>query len=91
MLSWIIIILGLLGSFHYSDLESQSVLYTRVCPVLVAVFLIALLVKVISSGRAHKGAGGSYSDGGDSGWFFGDSGDSRDSGGSCDGGGGGGD
>lgn len=88
MLSWIIIVLGLLGSFHYSDLGSQSVLHNMVCPVLVAVFLIALLVKVILLGRDHKGTGGSHSGDGDSGWFFGDSGDS---GGSCDGGGGGGD
>lgn len=91
MLSWIIIVLGLWGSFTYSDLKSQSVLYHTVCPVLAVAFLIALAIKVVLLGRGGKGSSfsdGSSSSSSDGFWSFGDSSDSGSSGGSCGGGGG---
>ena len=68
---WIIHIVGLMVSWHFTDIESDSSFQSLVCPFFVVVFLIGLLIKVVfamgpgSGGGGHGGggAGGGYFDG----------------------------
>ncbi|MES9942975.1 MAG: hypothetical protein ABW104_05585 [Candidatus Thiodiazotropha sp. 6PLUC2] len=79
MISWLVIVVGLYLSWNFTELESASSLQNTLCPILVFLFLIALLVKIVflmgpSSGRDVGSGGG--------GFFGGDGG-----GGDCGGGG----
>lgn len=75
MKSWLVIIVGLVGSWHYTDLASESVFHSAFCPIMVGLFLIALLVKIVALlGPA------SNSRIGDSGGFGGDGGSGGDGG-----------
>lgn len=65
---WIINIVGLVGSWYYSSLESESILQNTICPILVAVFLIGIVVKIV---LALGPAGGHGGDGGGGGFFSG--------------------
>lgn len=81
MTSWIVLIFGLLGAWHYTDLHSDSALQNIVYPILFAVFLIVLLIKLVllfgpESGRGGGGFGGS-------GGFSGGDGSCGGDGGSC--------
>jgi hypothetical protein len=67
MKSWLVIIVGLMGSWHYTDLESGSGFQGVFCPIMAGLFLIVLLVKII----ALPGPAGN-SRGGDGGGFMGD-------------------
>ncbi|MCV6610995.1 MAG: hypothetical protein OIF55_09530 [Amphritea sp.] len=80
MKSWIVIIAGLAASWHYTDLASDSGLYSTLMPLLVFFFLVALLLKIVFSfagQRASNSDSNSHSHA-DTGFFGGD-----DSGG-CD-------
>lgn len=81
---WIVNTTGLLFSWYFTDLESNSVFQNTVCPVLIGVFLIGLLVKVVFLLGSDSGRGGRGGDGG--GGFSGDVGSSD---GGCGGDGGG--
>ena len=75
--SWLVIILGLIGSWQYANLESSSAIQSVLCPLMFGLFLIALLVKIVvllghkTSGRSGSGFtgdfGGDNSLGGDGG------------------------
>ncbi len=83
---WILNIAGLISSWYYTNLESESTFQNTICPILVGIFIICLLVKFVfalgpdSSRGAHGGDGG--------GGFFGGIGGGGDGG--CGGGGDGG-
>ena len=81
MLSWIMMILGLWTTCHFSDFDSSSILYNTICPILVFAFLVSLIVKgVLDFGF---GRGQRNSDDGSEGSSFDDSnGSDGDSGGS---------
>lgn len=87
MKSWLVVLIGLLVSWHFTDLHSSNKLYGILAPALFLIFVVALIRLLL--GRRT----GSQSDGGgDSGGFWGDGssfwgGDNGDSGGG-DGGGG---
>lgn len=82
MLSWLIRLSGLAISWHYTDLESAITFQNTICPILVAVFLMSVLIKVVAMmGPSGKGGSG----GSDGGGFFGGSSDGD---GGCGGGGG---
>lgn len=72
MKSFIIIGLGLYGSWHFMDLSSEHTFYAAICPILFTLFLIAAAIWLVTragfGGRTsnHDG-GGSYFDGGDGG------------------------
>ena len=72
---WLIISVGLAGSWHYIDLASDSQLYSLAMPILFFFFLIALVIKIavkIGSDGSRSGSGidsgsGGISGGSDSG------------------------
>jgi len=76
MKSWIVITIGLLASWHYTDIASDSVWQNVVCPALVFIFLVSLLIKVAVLFGPDDGRGGHMGgiDGGGGG-FGGDGGD----------------
>ena len=78
MKSWILIIAGLAASWHYTDLASDSRLYSTLMPLLVFFFLVALFLKVIFSFAGQHASNSNSHNHADSGFFGGD-----DSGG-CD-------
>lgn len=80
MINWIILSIGLITSWNYTDLESESAFSSMVCPVLVLVFIALILLKLVAQMGPESGRSG-YSDGYGGGGFLGDSG--------ADGGGGG--
>jgi hypothetical protein len=82
MKSWVITLLGLGVSWHYTDLNSESSLYSTFCPIMVAVFLIATVIKLATLSSGSKGGGFG---GGSGGGFWGDGGSGD---GGCGGGGG---
>ncbi|BFM09154.1 hypothetical protein GCM10025791_22500 [Halioxenophilus aromaticivorans] len=88
MLSWIIVLAGLGASWHYTDLESQTALYSVVFPLLFLVFAAALAIKIVVFLNPSKGRANSNNS---STGFWGDSGGSDWGGGSDGGCGGGGD
>ncbi len=63
-MSWIINILGLLASWYFTDIESDSVLQGIICPIFIGVFLISIVVKVVFLLGPDSGRGGSGGDGG---------------------------
>lgn len=66
MLSWLIRIIGLVVSFYYTDLESKSLIDGVLCPILFAMFLIALALKLVvflGPGQGGSGGGGGFFDG----------------------------
>ena len=75
MKSFIIISLGLYGSWHFMDLSSDHTFYAAICPILFTLFLIAsviwLVMKAGFGGRTDNrdigGSGGGFFDGGDGG------------------------
>jgi hypothetical protein len=79
MASWLIIILGLIGSWQYTDMESSSVFQSVFCPLMVGLFLIALLIKIVillgPDNNGHGGDGGGFTGG-----FGGDEGSGGDGG-----------
>lgn len=81
MLSWLITSVGLCLAWIYTDLESESSLYSTVCPILVGVFLMTLAVKIVLllGPENAKGDGGSF--GGSGGFGSGDGGCGGDGGG----------
>ncbi len=81
MFTWFVGLIGLLASWHYTDLDSPSFLQSTLCPLLVGVFLIMLLIKIVFRLGGGSATGGTGSDGGG---FFDSSGDG---GGGCSGGG----
>lgn len=82
MTSWLIIIIGALVSWHYTDLESSSAFSNTFCPIGFAVFLILGVMKL-----AGLSSSGSSSGTGSGGGFFGGGGFGGDGG--CGGGDGG--
>lgn len=78
---WIINVAGLIVFWHFTDLKSESVIQSAICPLLVAVFLIGIAIKVVialgpSSGRGSDGGGGffgGFDGGGDGGCSGGNS------------------
>lgn len=77
MSSWVITLLGLGLSWHFTDLSSEASLQNTICPVLVGIFLIITLFKLVtkSSGGSSGIGGGGFSgdfDGGDGGCGGGD-------------------
>lgn len=77
MSSWVITLLGLGLSWHFTDLSSEASLQNTICPVLVGIFLIITLFKLVtkSSGGSSGSGGGGFSgdfDGGDGGCGGGD-------------------
>ncbi|WP_444902126.1 hypothetical protein ACJJIG_03905 [Microbulbifer sp. SSSA007] len=68
MFSWIVFILGLVASWHYTDLQSENAFQSTISPILVGVFLILLLIKFVFLLGPDSGRGGH---GGDSGGGFG--------------------
>ena len=71
MISWIIILSGLLSSWYFTDLQSEPALTNTLCPLLVIAFSVALFIKFITTfgnskngGGGDGGSGGSFSDGG---------------------------
>jgi apolipoprotein N-acyltransferase len=68
MISWIIVIVGLWTSWHYTDIASQTTLYSVICPVLVFVFATALAIKLLSFFNPSKGQGSPYGDSGGGSW-----------------------
>ncbi|ABC30308.1 hypothetical protein HCH_03566 [Hahella chejuensis KCTC 2396] len=83
MISWVVNVVGLCLSFYFTDLTSESVFASIICPVLIALFLISIALK---TAVATNGSRGYSRDGGGGGGFFG-----GDGGCGGDGGGGGGD
>jgi len=77
MKSFIIISLGLYGSWHFMDLSSDNTFYAAICPILLTLFLISaaiwLVIKSGVSGRISSrdtggsSLGGGFFDGGDGG------------------------
>lgn len=70
MRSLIIIVLGLVSSWHFTQLGSPSLFAGTIAPILVAVFLIALLLWLLANtgfGRRAKGDGFDFDGGGDGG------------------------
>ncbi len=67
MLSWLFTLGGLTLSWLYTDLNSELFFYNTLCPILVALFLVVLLVKVVLWLGPKNGSGGG---GGDGGGFF---------------------
>lgn len=69
--SLIIIVLGLVSSWHFTQLGAASLFAGVIAPILVAVFLIALLLWLLErgwiGGRGYGDTGGFDSDGGDGG------------------------
>ncbi len=88
MWSWIIIVLGLVASGYFTDVQSESNLQAIVCPIIFAILIIATLIKtsLLSSGlsNSRSGTNGTSFLGG--GGFV--SGDGGSNGGDCSGGGG---
>ncbi len=69
-MSWLLNVLGLLASWHFTELSSDSLFQSVLCPILIGYFLIALLFKLVFSlGLGSRGEGG------DGGGFWDDSGD----------------
>ena len=81
MISLIFISVCLGASFYYTDLRSDLFLQGTLCPILVFIFLIALLVKIVVFLGPDSGRGGSGGDGG--GYFGGGDGGCGGDGGSC--------
>lgn len=73
MKSWIIILSGIVGCWHFSDLRSESALQSFFLPCLLIIFVIALAIKIailLGPGNGSGGSGGSpggFSGGGDCG------------------------
>lgn len=76
MKSLMIILAGLYGSWHFTDLSSASALYRVFAPFCVFVFLVALLIWLIS-----RGFGGNTHGGDGDGGFWGGDGDGGGDGG----------
>ncbi len=85
MISWIVVLSGLYFSWIYTDLSSEFVLYSRILPISVLVFMVATLIKfVLLFGPGGGRGGGSWGDGGDGGsGFGGDGGCGGGDGGGC--------
>jgi len=75
MKSLIIILIGLYASWHFTDLSSESSLYSILAPVGVFVFFISLALWLVlkagfggktDSSGAHLGSDGGFDGGGDS-------------------------
>ena len=65
-------IVGFLGFFYFTDLESSSTFQNMFSPVMVGLFGMLLLIKFVlllgpESGRGGRGDGGGYFGGGDGG------------------------
>jgi hypothetical protein len=76
MKSFIIICLGLYGSWHFIDLSSDNTFDAAICPILFALFLIAAVIWLVTRGgfsvqTSDRGMGGGtdggFFDGGDGG------------------------
>ena len=72
MKSFIIIGLGLYGSWHFMDLSSDNTFYAAVCPILFVLFLISAAIWLVTrggfSGRtSDRDIAGGFFDGGDGG------------------------
>ena len=68
MWSWLANFLGLVIFWELMDLESKSIFYGVVCPILFALFLILLMTKVFFLiGRGGRGDGGGFWGDGDGG------------------------
>lgn len=78
MKSLIIIVLGLWGSWYFTDISSSNFLYNALAPFGVFIFLCALLVWLVTK----AGLGGKTDSGGSAGGFFG-GGDSGGGDGGC--------
>lgn len=86
MKALLIIVAGLYGSWYFTDLSADSGWQNQFAPVMLAVFLIALLFWLVLRGAGSKLKRGGLGDS----HFFASGGDSGDDGGG-DGGGSGGD
>jgi len=73
MKSLVIICLGLYGSWHFMDIESDNMFYAAICPILFFIFLISGMIWLVTrggvSGRtSDRSSGyGGFFDGGDGG------------------------
>ncbi len=47
MRSWMLILLGVVGAWHYTDMLSQSLLRGMVAPIVFGSLLFALIIRVI--------------------------------------------
>jgi len=81
MKAWLVIIVGLAISWHYTDISSTKTLANTICPTLVIIFLTGFLIKLVflfvlgNGQRGHQGdSGGSF------GGFGGDAGGGDDGG-----------
>ena len=74
MKSWFVILIGLVSTWHYLDVVSDSGFYSLFLPFLFLLFLLAAVIKLavkLGAGSHHSGDGGGgsggYGGGGDSG------------------------
>lgn len=58
MISWAVIVIGLLTSFCFTDFGSSSVIESEVCPALFLLFVFYLIVRITFSLDRREGAGG---------------------------------
>jgi len=70
IISCLVSISGLLVSWHYIDMDSSSILQSKICPVLMIVFTIAIIVNFDFLFSSKSGSGGQ---GGDNSHSFGSS------------------
>jgi apolipoprotein N-acyltransferase len=60
---WMINIFGLLISWYYTDLVSDSTFQSTICPILVGLFLIGFLIKIVLALGPESRDGGGFFDG----------------------------
>ncbi|WLQ16169.1 hypothetical protein O5O45_09605 [Hahella aquimaris] len=82
MISWVVNIGGLFLSFYFTELTSQSVFASVICPILATLFLITTAVKIALSTSGYSD--GRYSGDGGGGFYGGDGGCGGDGGGGGD-------
>ena len=67
MKSWLVVLIGLVVSWHFTDIHSSNSFYGILAPAMFLIFVVAL-IRLLLGRRA-----GSRSDDGDGGGFWGDS------------------
>ena len=72
MKSFIIICIGVYGSWHFIDLSSDNSFYAVMCPILLTFFLITAAIWLVTKGgfggrTNDRDTGGNFFDGGDGG------------------------
>jgi hypothetical protein len=66
MKSWLVILIGLPGTWHYTDIASDSRVYSLLLPILFFVFLVTATIKIaikLGPGGGHSSYGGDIGSG----------------------------